>query len=735
MRILVAENEPVDRKMLEGLLVTWDYEVIAASDGHQALQILQQDNAPMLAILDWNMPGLTGPEVCEQIRQIQTPAPPYIILQTVRTANLDLMTGRPTGANDYLRKPFDVQELQARVAVGRSVIELQSRVARRMQEFEDYVEDSPLGILLVEEDGSISFANRRAYSIFGYMKGELIGQLIESLVPNSDRSHHATLRDAYFKEPQTRMMADRGSLFGQRKDGSLVSVAVGLNPIPRQAPRKVATTVVDLTELRHAEENLQQFFDLSLDLLCIASLDGFLLKFNPTIVKLLSYSEEELKSRTFFDFFHPADVPLAKAEVGRLAAGEDVTEFRCRSLAKDGTVFWIEWNARAVLKDGTIYAVGRNVTERLRAENALKYRENREHALLNHTPAIICIKDVNGRYEFVNQKHAELFSGNPLTAIGKTASHFFAEAEAARISREEQHIIRTGETLTTTETAWQADGTHTFVSVKFPLRDSSGTVSATACISTDVTEQLRARHREQELGLARSFQRKLYPNAAPVIQGIDAAGSAVPLNEMCGDYFDYIQIGPQRLLVSIGDVSGHGVGPALEMAQVRCAARLLARHGAELPEIMHALNIMLCEDLPESSFVSFFLVDLDVENHRFRYIGAGHDACLIHGDGTLSRLNSTHMVLGIERSLKFRQVPWIDIHPGDLLFLFTDGLTEARNANGDEYGRQLPVDIVCRNRQEPSNLILQELFLAVYEFTSGRNLKDDMTAVVVKVIE
>ena len=92
-------------------------------------------------------------------------------------------------------------------------------------------------------------------------------------------------------------------------------------------------------------------------------------------------------------------------------------------------------------------------------------------------------------------------------------------------------------------------------------------------------------------------------------------------------------------------------------------------------------------------------------------------------------------MLGIEPSLKFLQVPWIDIHPGDLLFLFTDGLTEARNANGDEYGRQLPVDIVCRNRQETSNLILQELFLAVYEFTSGRNLKDDMTAVVVKLIE
>jgi sigma-B regulation protein RsbU (phosphoserine phosphatase) len=204
---------------------------------------------------------------------------------------------------------------------------------------------------------------------------------------------------------------------------------------------------------------------------------------------------------------------------------------------------------------------------------------------------------------------------------------------------------------------------------------------------------------------------------------------------MCGDYYDFIRLGPRRLIVSLGDASGHGVGPALQMTEVRCTVRILARLGGDLPSVMGDLNCMLCEDLPESSYVSFFLADVDVENHTLQYLGAGHDAFLIRADGTVVWLESTHPLLGIDPSVCFSDVATTPIDRGDVLFLFTDGLNEAYNIAGEQYGRKQAVEIVAQHRREHSERVLQELFQSVFEFTTGRNLDDDITAVVLRVVE
>ncbi len=734
MKILIADDDRTSLKTLQGVLTAWGYHVLTAKDGAEAWQVLQTNEAPALAILDWMMPGLDGVEICRRLRQRQTLTPTYVILVTARTDKTDVVAGLEAGANDCITKPFDPNELQARLQVGRTVTELQAHVVLRMREFESYVEDAPLGILVVEQDGSIGFVNSRAYSLFGYTPGELVGQPIEILVPGSLRERHVELRDGFFQSPKKRLMAGR-ELLGQRKDNSPLPLAVGLNPILRGTTPRVVATVMDLTELRRAEELLLRFFELSLDLFAIAHVSGRLLRVNANYTRLLGYSDEELLSRPFFDIIHPEDVPSVQAQLQRLTVGEAVTDFRCRLRDSRGNDHWTEWDARSVPAEGMIYAVGRNITDRLRMENELLYRERRERAILDNTPAIIYVKGIDGRYEFVNRRHAELFSRNQETAVGKSVQDFFPEEEADRFIQNDQQIIETGKTLTVEEIVRHDDGHHTYVSVKFPLLDAGGRVCATAGISTDITEQLLAHRTEQELELARSFQSKLYPQTAPAVPGLEVAGSAIPLTQMCGDYYDYIKLGRKRLLVSIGDVSGHGVGPALQMAEVRCTIRTLARLGNDPPSIMGDLNRMLCEDLPESSFISFFLADMDLENRRLCYLGAGHDAFLIHADDTVTRLESTHPVMGIDPATAFLEMASTGLDKGDVVFLFTDGLTEARDVRDKEYGRNQAIETVRRHRQEPSDRIIQELFLSVYEFTSGRNLLDDITAVVVKIVE
>lgn len=137
MKILIAEDDEVSRRLLEKSLSRWGYEVVTTKNGMDAWSILQRDNAPRLVILDWMMPEMDGLEVCRRIRQSETPSLAYIILLTAKTSKADIVEGLAAGANDYITKPFDREELLARVRVGVSVLELQQSLAERVADLEE----------------------------------------------------------------------------------------------------------------------------------------------------------------------------------------------------------------------------------------------------------------------------------------------------------------------------------------------------------------------------------------------------------------------------------------------------------------------------------------------------------------------------------------------------------------------------------------------------------------------
>jgi phosphoserine phosphatase RsbU/P len=137
MRILIAEDDPVSRRILDLRLKAWGHDVVVTKDGTEAWAALQRNDAPRIAILDWMMPGMDGVEVCRRVRQEQSTTPTYIILLTAKSSKEDVVKGLDAGANDYIIKPFDLQELRARVRVGATVIELQQRLAERVIELEE----------------------------------------------------------------------------------------------------------------------------------------------------------------------------------------------------------------------------------------------------------------------------------------------------------------------------------------------------------------------------------------------------------------------------------------------------------------------------------------------------------------------------------------------------------------------------------------------------------------------
>jgi DNA-binding response OmpR family regulator len=131
MKILIAEDNVTTRRILETILVKWDYDVISACDGNDAWEKLQENDPPKLIILDWMMPGINGVEICRRLRRADPVDPIYIILLTSRDEKNDVVEGLGAGADDYISKPFDTEELRARIDVGRRVVDLQTALLEK----------------------------------------------------------------------------------------------------------------------------------------------------------------------------------------------------------------------------------------------------------------------------------------------------------------------------------------------------------------------------------------------------------------------------------------------------------------------------------------------------------------------------------------------------------------------------------------------------------------------------
>lgn len=136
MRVLIAEDDAVSRRLLEATLAKWGYEVVVTTDGLQALEVLSQPEAPSLAILDWMMPGLDGAQVCLKARELAGERLLYMILLTAKGRKEDIVEGLTAGADDYVIKPFDRSELKARINAGERILRLQAELASRVKELE-----------------------------------------------------------------------------------------------------------------------------------------------------------------------------------------------------------------------------------------------------------------------------------------------------------------------------------------------------------------------------------------------------------------------------------------------------------------------------------------------------------------------------------------------------------------------------------------------------------------------
>jgi len=244
----------------------------------------------------------------------------------------------------------------------------------------------------------------------------------------------------------------------------------------------------------------------------------------------------------------------------------------------------------------------------------------------------------------------------------------------------------------------------------------------------------RARRREEaaerrELSEALKIQQRLLPQQVPEIEGWELAVSWQPANGVGGDCFDMIRLGDTRLAISIADVVGKGIPAALLMSNLQAAVRAFASEAVEPQALCHQVNRILCGNIAEGRFISFFYSVLDAPTGVMTYTNAGHYLpMLVRADGTVERLGAGGPVLGVLSDAEYEQAH-VGIGPGDRLVMFTDGLTEARSAADEEFGEERLLDAAVAHRACSAPALQARLADSVATFTGGR-LQDDATLIV-----
>ncbi|MCA9079620.1 MAG: SpoIIE family protein phosphatase [Planctomycetaceae bacterium] len=497
----------------------------------------------------------------------------------------------------------------------------------------------------------------------------------------------------------------------------------------------------------------------------------------------------------------------------------------------------------------------------------LRRRYDDLQAVMDGSQAVIYVKSVDGRYEFINRKYEEIFDLRREEVLGRVDTEVFAATPelAERFMENDRMVMRLGSSVQFEEVAPHTDGPHHYVSVKFPLRDERGEIRALAGISTDITLRVRAeqaaqtlrqrneailnavadgvvllddagqivylnpvaqtmlgasldellgvaffetsmsldmtgnprgaaenplqqvlelratiscvedrfwlpdgrsvpveysatpldleadvagavltfrditarlerRQQRRDMKAAQAVQRHLYPRQHPDLPGFDIAGTVLPMQLVCGDYYDFIYRDENRLALIVADACGHDLAAAMLMVNARANLRSCLKTHESIDDVLVAVNEVLAEDLQIGKFVTTFLAELNAQSRTLTYSGAGQNAILLSHDGTNVELKSGALMLGLEQALLVDGAVQVSLQSGDLILICTDGLWEVRSPTGQPLRMAALLQAARSISDLPAEKIVKHLVDISRSHADGQWPQDDVTVVVAKVL-
>jgi sigma-B regulation protein RsbU (phosphoserine phosphatase) len=417
--------------------------------------------------------------------------------------------------------------------------------------------------------------------------------------------------------------------------------------------------------------------------------------------------------------FPVRDLPWAHALAGEMT---EEMEILVRNAEKPGgfQILVRAWPLRNEADElgGSIILI-RNLSQQKESEQKIQTLTN----AVEQTADSILITNTRGAIEYVNPAF-ELTTGYTREEVlGRNPSLLKSGVHGKDFYRKLWSTISSGNTFRATITDKKKNGDIFFAEQTItPLKD--------------ITEQRKQQEQQSQMELARSVQQHFYQFPPPLIPGFEIMGASFPADATGGDYFDFVPLPNEHVGISLGDVSGHGISAALFMVELRAYLRALAWKSPSPGEILSLLNASLVHDMGQLGYATLFFCSLHPESRSLSYASAGHlPGYVISSSGVIKyQLEATDIPIGLFPDHKFGCNEGIQLEPGDLLALITDGITEAERPDQEQFGTERTLEYLQAHRSESAQQIVQGLYDAVRKFSDGMPQSDDITLVICKAI-
>ncbi|MEM9292226.1 MAG: SpoIIE family protein phosphatase [Acidobacteriota bacterium] len=248
-------------------------------------------------------------------------------------------------------------------------------------------------------------------------------------------------------------------------------------------------------------------------------------------------------------------------------------------------------------------------------------------------------------------------------------------------------------------------------------------------------EALEMQRLEQDLALAAQIQDHLFPSSLPRAQGLYLAARNIPAQRVGGDYYDALPLEDGGMLFCVADVSGKGVAASLLMSNLQATLRALLTEESDLAQIVARSSQLLFDTTPANKYVTALFVETDAQGRQVRYVNAGHnEGLLVRQDGQVEELGAGGMPVGLFPGASY-EARELSLAPGDLLALYSDGVTEANDPEGEEWGGEALREVLIQERSHGADAVVARVFAAVEAFAAGSPQYDDITLLVAEAID
>jgi len=601
-------------------------------------------------------------------------------------------------------------------------------------------------VIVTDIEGMITEWNHGAEKQLGYTAKEAIGRPVYFLYPINENTN-------FSQRQLIAILIDKGELefegIMRKKSGDEIHVHTSLSPLENEKGviTEIVSFTLDITRQKQNEAKLRQqakLLDQMHDAVIVTDMDGTITQWNSGAEKQFDYKADEVIGRPVY-FLYPITENTNFSQGQLISALKKKGQFQYEGVMqkKSGDEIHVHASLSPIENEDNeitgIVSFTLDITQQ--KENEAKLRQ--QARLLDQMHDAVIVTDLEGIITQWNKGAEKQFGYTADEVIGRPVYFLYPISENTNFSQRQLiNILKEKGDLKFEGIMQKKSGdeidVHTSLSA---LEDSEGNITGIISYALDITEQKQAEKTkieneriERDLDIARHIQQNLLPSEPLTIDDFQIAGWNQPADQTGGDYFDWLKLPDGKISLSIADVSGHGIGPALIVAVCRAYFRASTRIEFDLSKVMAQVNDLISEDLSAGRFITSAIGILDTTKAKMNFYSAGQAPIFFYDaqNDEVIQWGALDPPLGIMKNSVTSPAIDVDFKPGDCLVLVTDGFYEWANINGERFGiERLKNSIKGFQHLDPYTMI-KNIFDEVVNFSGGSQQMDDVTAVVVK---